>query len=366
MSGPKLLLADDSLTIQRVIGLTFANENVQVITVPDGDEAISRIAMERPDIVLADIGMPKRSGYDVAAFVKSDPSLAHIPVVLLAGAFEPIDDARARQAGSDGVLVKPFEPQHVIARVRELLAGARPPQPAPPPVALSSPVVPATAVEELAFDTAPPAVTAVPPSGSAPPSEPLDLTLDDYFDRLDAAFAELETGAAANTAPGPLTATTESREGMIDDAPIIPTLDELLSGLEPADAIEASVAEHDPDAHPVANLASVADVGTGFSSPEAVDAILDPLDALDLDLDPPDVTPRTAFSPAVAEIPVEPQPAPVAAAAPSDISVDALATRVLERLQQQAGGNLNDLVANVVSQVAERLIREEIDRIRRQ
>src|SRR5690242_13461509 len=90
VSGPKLLLADDSLTIQRVIGLTFANENVQVITVPDGEEAIARIALEPPDIVLADIGMPKRNGYDVAAFVKNDPSLAHIPVVLLAGAFEPI------------------------------------------------------------------------------------------------------------------------------------------------------------------------------------------------------------------------------------------------------------------------------------
>ena len=116
----KLLLADDSVTIQRVIELTFSGEDVQVVTVSDGEQAIARIPIERPDIVLADIGMPKRSGYEVAAFVKGRPDLAHIPVLLLAGAFEPVDEARAEQVKCDGVLVKPFEPQQVIARVREL------------------------------------------------------------------------------------------------------------------------------------------------------------------------------------------------------------------------------------------------------
>ena len=93
----KLLLADDSVTIQRVIELTFSGEDMQVVTVGDGEQAIARIPIERPDIVLADIGMPKRSGYDVAAFVKGRPDLSHIPVLLLAGAFEPVDEARAQQ-----------------------------------------------------------------------------------------------------------------------------------------------------------------------------------------------------------------------------------------------------------------------------
>src|SRR5919112_4107255 len=127
----KLLLADDSVTIQRVIELTFADEDVQVLTAGDGEQAIERISSERPDIVLADIGMPKRSGYDVAAFVKGAPDLAHIPVLLLTGAFEPVDEQRAQAAGCDGVLVKPFEPQHVIARVRELLQGSSPGSGAP-------------------------------------------------------------------------------------------------------------------------------------------------------------------------------------------------------------------------------------------
>ena len=121
----KLLLADDSVTIQRVIELTFADEDVEVITVGDGQLAIDRLDTDPPDIVLADVDMPKRDGYEVAAYVKSRPKLAHIPVVLLTGAFEPIDQVRATAAGSSDVLAKPFEPQMVINRVKELLGKKR-------------------------------------------------------------------------------------------------------------------------------------------------------------------------------------------------------------------------------------------------
>src|ERR1051326_6387290 len=117
----KLLLADDSVTIQRVIELTFADEDVQVIAVGNGQDAIDRVQRDPPDIVLADAGMPDRNGYEVAAFIKGQPQYAHIPVVLLTGAFEPVDEARAKNAGCDGVLVKPFEPQIVISRVKDLL-----------------------------------------------------------------------------------------------------------------------------------------------------------------------------------------------------------------------------------------------------
>ena len=122
----KLLLADDSVTIQKVIELTFADEDIEVIAVGNGREAIERAPLERPDIVLADVGMPERDGYEVAAFIKRRPDLKHIPVLLLTGAFEPIDEGRARAAGCDGVLVKPFEPQMVITRVKDLIAGKRP------------------------------------------------------------------------------------------------------------------------------------------------------------------------------------------------------------------------------------------------
>ena len=177
----KLLLADDSVTIQRVIELTFADEDIQVIVAGDGRKAIERIQADRPDIVLADVGMPERDGYEVAAFVKNDPRFASIPVILLTGAFEPLDEDRARKVGCDGVLVKPFEPQVVINRVKELLAGRRP----VPPAAIGTAAAAARdrVIDRLDASLAPPPAPAVAPkSGDA---------LEDYFDRLDAAFANM-------------------------------------------------------------------------------------------------------------------------------------------------------------------------------
>src|SRR5258708_1870609 len=122
----KLLLADDSVTIQRVIELTFADEDVHVIAVGNGQDAIDRVQRDRPDIVLADVGMPERNGYELGASIKGRPAAAHTPAAGRPGALEPVDEARARAVGCDGVLVKPFEPQIVISRVKDLLAGKHP------------------------------------------------------------------------------------------------------------------------------------------------------------------------------------------------------------------------------------------------
>ena len=92
----RLLVADDSLTIQRVIELAFANENLEVVAVSSGEDAIKQIDARPPAIVLADTRMPERSGYEIAEFVSSIPTGAQIPVVLMTGAFEPVDDRRAR------------------------------------------------------------------------------------------------------------------------------------------------------------------------------------------------------------------------------------------------------------------------------
>jgi CheY-like chemotaxis protein len=186
----KLLLADDSVTIQRVIELTFADEDVKVAVVGDGKQAIERIVGDRPDIVLADIGMPERDGYEVAAFVKNDPRFASIPVILLTGAFEPLDEDRARKVGCDGVLVKPFEPQVVINRVKELLAGRR----SVPPAAIGTAAAEARerVIDRLDASLAPPPAPAVTPTtGDA---------LEDYFDRLDAAFANIGAPPGASRA----------------------------------------------------------------------------------------------------------------------------------------------------------------------
>ena len=119
---PKLLLADDSITVQRVIALTFQGEGIEVIAVGDGDQAVDAIDRERPQIVLADLSMPGRDGYAVAEYVKRSPELSKdIRVVLLTGAAEPVEEARSRDLGIDGVLSKPFEPHVATALVRRLL-----------------------------------------------------------------------------------------------------------------------------------------------------------------------------------------------------------------------------------------------------
>jgi CheY-like chemotaxis protein len=191
----RLLLADDSVTIQRVVELTFSGEDIEVITVSDGEEAIARMSTDPPDIVLADIAMPKKNGYEVAAFIKEHPTLSHVPVLLLAGAFEPVDEERAKRVKCDGVLVKPFETHEVITRVRELIDGTRRNEEGEP--AVDSP-------RGNVVEMPPPAVHApqaheVPQAHEAPQAlQAPHQSLDDYFDRLDVAFA-----TRAQTPPRP-------------------------------------------------------------------------------------------------------------------------------------------------------------------
>src|SRR5688572_19567776 len=117
----KILLADDSITIQKVIELTFSDEDFEVVTVGNGRLAIERVQDVRPDLVLCDIIMPEKDGYEVCEFIKKNPALSRTPVLLLTGAFEPFDQERATRVGCDGFLAKPFEPQTLIAKVKDLL-----------------------------------------------------------------------------------------------------------------------------------------------------------------------------------------------------------------------------------------------------
>jgi CheY-like chemotaxis protein len=297
----KLLLADDSVTIQRVIELTFADEDVQVSVVGDGKQAIESIRRDRPDIVLADIGMPERDGYEVASFIKNDPDLAHIPVVLLTGAFEPIDENRARSVRCDGVLVKPFEPQMVINRVKELLAGQRPAGWAP---------ATASARVEIESDLA--------PSPQPAPAAGIEQdSLEDYFDRLDAVFANIGT-------PPRLARPVLEEE-------------DLAAGLGDL---------HQP---PPQRSAAAADPMTSWD-PELSAAAA------------PARQPHLANAFAVLLAAEEGTPLPAAVlTAPETIpeeTIDEIVRRVLARMA-------DDSMRRMVGEIAERLVREEIDRIKR-
>lgn len=267
-----LLLADDSLTIRRVIELTFADAGIRVVTVAGGREAIERIQHEPPDIILADIGMPEGDGYEVAAFVKQAATLSHIPVILLAGALEPVDEEKARQAGADGVLVKPFEPQVAVARVRELLARRSTMGPA-----------------------------------QAPPTSPAQPSGGDYLDRLDAAFA------AMSTSPRPIGQPAADRDDASGQASA------------PVPSLRAIVASQAPGAAAVPTL-SLSDAFVALLAAEQG---------------------RPLPNGPALPVPVIPE-----------AQIDEIARRVATRLGDEP-------LRQAVLDAAERLVREEIERIKR-
>jgi CheY-like chemotaxis protein len=123
-----LLVADDSLTIRKVIGMILSAEDFQITSVDNGLEAVNKAKELRPDLVLADVMMPGKSGYEVCDALKGDPSTKAIPVLLLAGSFEPFDEGRARSVKADDFIVKPFESQALLDKVRTLTGLPKEPE----------------------------------------------------------------------------------------------------------------------------------------------------------------------------------------------------------------------------------------------
>jgi len=450
----KLLLADDSVTIQRVIELTFSGEDVHVLAVGDGEEAIARIPSEKPDIVLADIGMPKRSGYEVSAFVKGHPDFSHIPVLLLAGAFEPVDEVKAQESKCDGVLVKPFEPQHVVARVRELVRGAKKNTSEPAIEEIERPsaqVTPFRRVEPTREDSRP-----VPESFmdamdadlepridlSLPETADLEIggSLDDYFDKLDEAFSSISgaplsrrsdtvgsggrgpVDTAVNGGSSDLHIQTLDAPASLDasaalgihgldtrvllggaagadpshEAVGLPTLDELLSSMTPMTSPPVSFdsspipasdttlpASHQVEAQFAAVPQSIdlpqitttieaAPGGETTLPAERPDTLDEAPAAAPGDRGPGRSLIADAFSAFLAVEQGEPGAVPLRLARHgevpviTDAMVDDIARRVTERLALGLSGHMSEIVRQVVSDVAERLVREEISRIRSQ
>jgi CheY-like chemotaxis protein len=121
----KLLLADDSITIQKVVNLTFADEGIEVISVGDGDSAMEKVRQYAPDLILADVNMPGLSGYQICEQIKQNAETQKIPVILLVGSFEPFDEAEAYRVGADDYLTKPFQSiRQLVTKVSDLLEAA--------------------------------------------------------------------------------------------------------------------------------------------------------------------------------------------------------------------------------------------------
>ncbi len=124
---PRILVADDNSNIHRAISLALKDSGVEVVAVGNGDAAVRKMPEIKPNVVLADIFMPVRNGYEVCEFVKNDPRFSETPVVLLIGAFDPFDEREAQRVKADAILKKPFVPPDALVRtVTELIAKSAP------------------------------------------------------------------------------------------------------------------------------------------------------------------------------------------------------------------------------------------------
>jgi len=202
---PTLLLADDSVTTQRVVALTFADESFRVVTVSDGQQAIDAMAGMRPDIVLAGTTLARVNGYELAEYMRAVPTLSNVPVLLLSGAFESVDAARLKASGARGVVEKPLEPTAVISRVKELL-GLKDTRPAPATGRLVTSAEPPTERKAARPAAAPPPVrqptvsswdelrqeTGLEPDAPSVQGGTAGSGREDYLDSLDAAFDSLD------------------------------------------------------------------------------------------------------------------------------------------------------------------------------
>ena len=208
----KILVADDNSNIQKMVGLALKDHGIEVVAVGNGEAAVRKISDIKPDLVLADVFMPVRNGYEVCKYVKEDPALAHIPVILLVGAFDPLDEQEAQRVGADGVLKKPFvPPDPLISMVKAALVragiahagftpvSAQPPveEVAPPPPVAKKPApmpLPEEFPESESFveDLPAPASALKIDSGSQPLA---------FGSLLDTPAAEKEEAADVTTAP---------------------------------------------------------------------------------------------------------------------------------------------------------------------
>lgn len=350
-----ILLADDSITIHKVIELTFPEEEYRVVAVENGDAALARLDETDPDLVIADVVMPGADGYQVAHEVKQRrPST---PVLLLVSTFEPYDEERARESGADRRLTKPFDAQELQRVVEELLAGsgegAGNEEPgdaahaaetgADEPTAGRSPV-------GFAFGEPEPPVERV---GSArpAPAEPEEVAwapspdADEAADEPDAA-SPLAPPAAEEDPFGELAA--EPVGATEADPAIFETPPESFVGTAPG------AEPHLPD-EPVADEAQApAAPGAGEDEPEARDGeAAEPAEGIGLPSSPADQGADEAPEP----------PAPVESADAgghgglSDDDVDRIARRVVELL---ADRSVEEIAWEVVPDVAEIVIKERL------
>ena len=232
---PTILLADDSITIQKIVNLTFSGEGIEVVTVGNGEAAVKKIHEIRPALVLADIFMPGKNGYEVCDYIKNDPSLSATPVILLVGAFEPFDSNEAARVKADGHLTKPFEIKVLISAVNSLISAAGEPKDAPEPAV----EVPVPEDSDSAGDE--PAVSRFSPLPEMPTtSREVDIELP-----VELPSSEAEAASAEVAAPIALGIDAQDAELLAPTASEL--VEEVVSVTEPEVNVQAALHPPEPE-----------------------------------------------------------------------------------------------------------------------
>ena len=192
---PKVLLADDSTHAQRMATKILAGAGIDVVTVSNGEAAVKKLPDGNFDVVLADVFMPGRTGYEVCSFVKSSPKFGHIPVVLVVGQLEPYNLEQGRTVQADAVLKKPFEATEVVQTVLEMLQLSQERKPAPPPPPPSPEELQAQEAEEKQL------LEEIPTTTTARVEVPAELQQQAAFDLFEEAPPAEAPPAAPASAP---------------------------------------------------------------------------------------------------------------------------------------------------------------------
>lgn len=378
----RILLADDSLTIRKVVELTFSGSEFELRAVGNGDDAVVLLAGFEPDIVLADAVMPGKTGYDVCEEVKKRPGGRWVPVVLLTGTFEPFDKPRAERVGADSVVTKPFDSQGLASLVRDLVRRATeakasappepPPAPEPPPPPPPPPAPePAAGGEDTdptlsnvgSFYTAPLVVPELEPAPPPPPLVPPPAPLsDDVFSTVAMpVFSELPPPARTDFDPptGPIPPVPPPPPALAGERGYEMNLDALDDTPEPQRRdLDEDIAEFErsdkgktrrPEAWERLGGADGAESAAAHESRSDLEALAAEASLTDLKSLIPDSAPA-AFGPATSVGPL------------SDADVDRIARRVLE-----LGGErvVRRIAWDVVPELAERLVKERLEELER-
>lgn len=322
----KILLADDSVTIQKVVGIIFGGDEYSLTVVDNGKAAVDKARELSPDVLLIDALMPGMSGYEVCEAVRATPALAAKPILLLTGSFEPFDEDKAKTCGADDFLSKPFESQQIIAKVKELFEKGSSAAPAP-----AAEPEPAAAFAEAAEPAAAPAAEAP--------------AADDIW----GAFTAPEEPAAAPAPAGDGTGTQwipVEEETFEFQEEAVPAEEQTVAFSEPTADIAASMfgdVEFEETAEPAAAAAPVEEPAAA-----AVE------ETVEFEISEPE----TQAEEPVVEAPVA---APAVAAAPAEMSEEQLRAAILGASREV----IERIVWEVVPDLAEVMIREAIEKIKR-